>query len=117
VLFENHFLRDVSAARATAVFPAEWPLFAGHFPGQPIVPAYALVGFVLAHCEHALGGPGELASLDRMKLSRGLGPGEPVSSELAIEKRQDAVVTVRSRLSSADSSEIGVVILSMRVGA
>ncbi len=115
MLFEPAFFQEVTPERATAVFPADWPIFAGHFPGRPVVPAYALVGLVLAHAERALGAPVALETLDRMKLARALAPGEPVLSELE-PIAQGAVVKVRARLSSG-GSEVGTVSLSARVGA
>jgi len=83
------------------------------------VPAYALVGLVLAHAERTLGAEATLVGLDRMKLTRGIGPGEPVTSELAPvggAPAQGAVVKVRATLSTS-GGEIGMVALSLRVGA
>ncbi|MEZ0227916.1 MAG: hypothetical protein ACAI25_04775 [Planctomycetota bacterium] len=116
MLFDPTYFRDLTPARATAVFPADWPLFAGHFPGRPVVPAYVLIGLVLAHAEHALGSSLELHGVDRMKLSDGVEPDELVTSELEPPTPQGDLVTVRSRLSSA-GSEVGTFTISARVGA
>ncbi len=128
MIFSPEHFRELTPERATAVFPASWPVFAGHFPGSPVVPACTLVGLVLAHAESSLG-PLALAAIDRMKLARGVGPDEPVTSELTIErqepgerqrqeagKHQEAGVKLRSRLSSA-SGEVGTLVISARVGA
>jgi 3-hydroxymyristoyl/3-hydroxydecanoyl-(acyl carrier protein) dehydratase len=114
VIFSPELFSELTPARATAVFPASWPAFAGHFPGNPIVPACTLVGLVLAHAESSLG-PLALTGIDRMKLARGVGPDEPVTSELQLE-RHEAEVKLRSRL-SCSSGEVGTVVMSARVGA
>jgi len=114
MLFSAEFFTELGAERAVAVFPESWPIFEGHFPGKPVVPAYVLIGLVLAQGEHSLG-PLEVASVDRMKLARAVSPGEAVTSELAVE-RQGAAVTLRSRLSTS-AGEVGTLILSARVGA
>ncbi len=120
MIFSPEHFRELTPGRATAVFPASWPVFAGHFPGSPVVPACTLVGLVLAHAESSLG-PLALAAIDRVKLARGVGPDEPVTSELTIERqepgeRQEVLVKLRSRLSSA-SGEVGTFVISARVGA
>jgi 3-hydroxyacyl-[acyl-carrier-protein] dehydratase len=114
VIFSRDFFTELTSARASAVFPESWPVFAGHFPGRPIVPAYALVGLVLAHAEHALG-PLSLTGIDRMKLARPLGPGASVVSELATE-RQGETVKLRASL-SAEGELVGTLVLSARQGA
>jgi 3-hydroxymyristoyl/3-hydroxydecanoyl-(acyl carrier protein) dehydratase len=114
LIFTPDLFTQLAADRATAVFPASWPVFSGHFPNRPIVPAYALVGLVLAHGESSLG-PLTLASVERMKLARAVGPGEPVTSELLLERRE-AGVKLRSRLSSP-AGVVGSLVLSARVGA
>jgi|KBSSwiStaDraftv2_1062776.scaffolds.fasta_scaffold22190_2 3-hydroxymyristoyl/3-hydroxydecanoyl-(acyl carrier protein) dehydratase len=65
--------------RTTILFPAEHPVFAGHFPGQPIVPGVLLLDHVrLAIQEdtghrcagvpiakfHSPAGPGEVMTID-----------------------------------------------------
>jgi 3-hydroxymyristoyl/3-hydroxydecanoyl-(acyl carrier protein) dehydratase len=112
VIFEERFFTKIAGNHATAVFPADWPLFEGHFPGNPVVPAYVLVGLVLAHAER-LTGPATLVALDKMKLARPLPPDVEIESELAITL--GPLVKVRAQLSSAGSS-VGTIDLSLRVG-
>lgn len=56
--------------------PASSPLFAGHFPGHPILPGVAQLAFV----ESALGAP--LAAVRGVKLRRPAGPGEVLELSL-----------------------------------
>jgi len=113
VIFEERFFREVTANRATALFPADWPLFEGPSPGTPVVPAYVRVGLVLAHAERVVG-PATLVSLDKMKLARPLLPDTEITSELAITT--GPTTKVRAQLSSAGSA-VGTIDLSLRVGA
>jgi len=113
VIFEQRFFQEIDGSHARAVFPADWPLFQGHFPAHPVVPAYVLVGFVLAHAERLLG-PATLVSLDKMKLARPLLPDTEVESEITFT--MGPLMRVRSQLSSAGSS-VGTIDLSLRVTA
>jgi 3-hydroxyacyl-[acyl-carrier-protein] dehydratase len=117
MLFERDSLGPIThhegGASARAVFPASWPVFAGHFPGRPIVPAYALLGLVLALAEAAHGAALAIASVDRMKLTRSFGPGEPVSCSLQWEGE----LRVRAQLSTASGEAAGMVLLSLREGS
>jgi 3-hydroxyacyl-[acyl-carrier-protein] dehydratase len=64
---ENHFRIEV---------PAASPLFAGHFPGSPILPGIAYLAIV----ERALGTP--LAAVRSMKIRRPVAPGETLELSL-----------------------------------
>lgn len=116
MLFDRAFFKELTPLHATAVFPPEWALFTGHFPGEPLVPAYVLIGLVLVHAQHATSTPLDLIQVDRLKLGHALKPGDAVTSEIEAATRQGDVVKVRARLSAA-GSEIGIIAISARVGA
>jgi 3-hydroxymyristoyl/3-hydroxydecanoyl-(acyl carrier protein) dehydratase len=103
------FSKEFFTSPETAVFPASWPLFAGHFPGDPVVPAYALLGLVHAIAEREVGRPLEVARCERLKLARAVRPGEAVRCELEVEPA-GAGVRVRARLSK-DSGAVGTATL------
>lgn len=75
----------VAGASVSAVFPVTWPVFPGHFPGTPVVPAYALLGLARAAAEVALGRPLEIERCERVKLTRPVRPGEEVRCDVVLE--------------------------------
>jgi 3-hydroxymyristoyl/3-hydroxydecanoyl-(acyl carrier protein) dehydratase len=63
---------------------ADHPAFAGHFPGQPIVPAVVLLAEALAAIEAGVGGPRRPLTLANAKFLVPVGPGTP----LTLSRRQ-----------------------------
>lgn len=55
--------------------PSSGPLFEGHFPGRPILPAIALLDRAL-HALAAAGGPAALRGLPSLRLRRPVSPGD-----------------------------------------
>ena len=104
MLFSRDWLEGVTSgggkASGNAVVPCDWPGFGGHFPGAPVVPAWILLGLVVALAEDAAGEALELRGIDRAKLLRPLGPGDEVSCEVEIASYEDAV-EARARLFAA----------------
>jgi 3-hydroxymyristoyl/3-hydroxydecanoyl-(acyl carrier protein) dehydratase len=65
----------VEASTARYVVDASHPALAGHFPGDPIVPAAILLRFVARTLEQR---GRQLAAVERMKFLRPVRPGEAI---------------------------------------
>ena len=63
---------------ATVEFPADLPVFAGHFPGRPLVPGVFLIEAVRSACERALGRRCVVTELREARFSREVLPASPV---------------------------------------
>jgi 3-hydroxyacyl-[acyl-carrier-protein] dehydratase len=59
-------------------FPADYPLFAGHFPGYPILPGMIQIMLGTALVKEALAERLELARIGRAKFQRTIHPGDLV---------------------------------------
>jgi len=62
--------------------PADHPAFAGHFPGQPIVPGAMLLDRVLQTIANRLDRPPGRLRIDSAKFIQPVGPDEAVAIEL-----------------------------------
>lgn len=87
-------LRSVAAApdglAAEVAFAPDLPVFAGHFPGAPLVPGVLLIDAVRAACERLLGRPLPLREIRDARFLGPLLPGE--TAALAVRLRDDAGV-------------------------
>jgi len=63
----------------------DFPYLEGHFPGNPIVPAVAQIGWVIAGVEALLGAVPGPYSLSRVKFPRPLLPGDVVALSMVRE--------------------------------
>ncbi len=77
---------------AERTFGPEEPFFAGHFPGQPVVPGVILfeaMAQTLAYLAlyHGLGEQVLLAGMDKCKVRRPVRPGETVRFEVRVDRR------------------------------
>lgn len=59
------------------------PWFAGHFPGEPILPAVGQLD-LLARVHREAGGSGEMAGVDTLRLTRPVEPGDRLELALAL---------------------------------
>ena len=67
---------------AEFVFPAADPVFAGHFPGRPLLPGVFQIEMARVVLERALGVGLRMAGVERAKFLRPILPGERVRLEL-----------------------------------
>jgi 3-hydroxyacyl-[acyl-carrier-protein] dehydratase len=86
----NNLKQDVAAAlidfatpregeiESVFVFPAELPIFFGHFPGRPIVPGILELEMVRAAMERFTGYSLRLLSVEKAKFLREVKPGDRI---------------------------------------
>ena len=78
---------------ARAHFPSDHPVFRGHFPGRPVVPAWALLEAAaqalgcVAFASEAAARTAVLAEVARARFLAPLGPDARVELDVQIEKR------------------------------
>jgi len=58
--------------------PADHPAFAGHFPGNPLVPAVVLLDEILTSIARLGGTPPGRCDIRSAKFKRVVGPGDPL---------------------------------------
>lgn len=92
----------MSSSGAALEFTLQHPALRGHFPGNPIVPAVAILDEVLHQVSTELAPSAQSPprwKIGNAKFHRPLRPGEP----LALELGRQADGNVRFKLSSADA--------------
>lgn len=99
--------RMVSCAEKQAVgertFPASEPFFAGHFPGNPVVPGVILVeglAQTLAYLalRQTAGGTVLLTGVDGCKIRRPVRPGETVTYQVAVTRARRNMVIAEGKV-------------------
>lgn len=63
--------------------PADHPAFAGHFPGQPILPGVLLLSRVMSLAQTHLGGRPQGCGLRNVKFVAAVAPGDRLRLDLA----------------------------------
>lgn len=81
--------------RLTLALDADLEWFAGHFPGHPVLPGAAQVGWAIEFAREAFGFTSSPLALDHVKFQRPIRPGETVELEL---KRLGAAGRIGYRL-------------------
>jgi 3-hydroxymyristoyl/3-hydroxydecanoyl-(acyl carrier protein) dehydratase len=80
-------------AEGQAIFPADLAVFAGHFPGHPLVPGVHQVALMAALTRLALAQPGlQLVAIARAKWTVPVRPGEQLA--LSVRWREAAGIVV-----------------------
>ncbi len=67
----------------------ESPFFAGHFPGEPVLPAVAQLVLLAEILEQRVGGSSRITAIDSLRLSRTVGPGDRLRVVLRIAHDSD----------------------------
>lgn len=78
----------VQAVSGTFAFPADSEVFAGHFPGEPILPAVVQLTLVRLLAVRALQRKLVPAGVGRIKFNRIVKPAEPVQVAVKLELQQ-----------------------------
>jgi 3-hydroxyacyl-[acyl-carrier-protein] dehydratase len=72
-------IRPEGGIEAVFMFPKNLPVFGGHFPGRPLVPAILELEIVLAALERFFTGSAlRIVSIERAKFLREIKPGESI---------------------------------------
>lgn len=78
--------REVEGGARVFCLPAEFPGFAGHFPGYPVLPAVLQVLAAQVLVEELRGRPLRLTKLERAKFLRPVRPGESLQVDCRLRK-------------------------------
>ena len=91
---------------AEYVLGGEEPVFAGHFPGNPIFPGVLTLALVRETVCRTEGSDWRLGALHRHKLTRPLVPGDRVSVSCKVTQRQGKTMTLDCRLKLIDGTTV-----------
>ena len=81
----------------TAVFPPDLPVFAGHFPGNPVVPGVHQLALIVASVQQRSGSPWSLHAIVHAKWPAVARPGEMLAVS-ATWTRDGDLLHVRGRV-------------------
>lgn len=88
----------------TGVIAADHPCLAGHFPGQPVVPAVVLLDFTARALDAALGRRVRITAVPAAKFLHPLRPGQHFSVELQLDPAARSA-KFRARTSGAELAQ------------
>lgn len=74
--------------RATFRFPADLEVFAGHFPGRPLLPGVFLVEATRQTAEQGTGTPLAIRDIQEAKFTAEVRPGDTVTVEALLAEEQ-----------------------------
>ena len=97
--------------RAAVRVPAESDWFAGHFPGDPILPGIAQLGMVREIAGRALGDHARLSGFSRIKFKKIIRPGDGLTITLTCRTDLPGMVAFRIE-SGADIACSGTLTLT-----
>ena len=82
---------DKGKVSGVYLFPPHFPAFAGHFPGQPVLPAVVQLAAVRILVEKTLEKELIPVSIERARFKSMIGPDEPVTVHLTFTEDQGEV--------------------------
>lgn len=100
------------AAQAVVAWPGTLPVFAGHFPGAPVVPGVYLLAAALALATQLTGAPLRLTRCTRVRFLQPVRPDEPVELRVRLLPAAAGGVAIDARVARA-----GVAVLQARLEA
>ena len=92
MLLNNNLYHIVDNQSLTVRFNVEHPIFAGHFPGQPVVPGACLVQISEELLSQKLDRPVQLTGIRNLKFRRVITPDMNISFNLNVNGDSCAVV-------------------------
>ena len=108
-------LETEGGARFNFCFAADDPVFAGHFPGNPILPGVFQLELTRLAAESVLKRPLVLREISRAKFRLPISPSETIRVELKLTEKDDAI-QARASFSVGDQPA-GETILMLGRGA
>lgn len=97
---------DVQPYEADYTLGADEPVFAGHFPGNPLFPGVLTLALVRETVRRVEGGAWRLGGVARHKLMRPLVPGDRVSVRCKVKAREGRALDLDCRLALADGTAV-----------
>ena len=96
--------------RAEFLFPPGLPLFAGHFPGNPILPAVHQIEMVRCAMSALVAEPLWIEKISKAKFAGVVSPGDVITVEAAFERAAGRIrVTAKLDVAGATKSNITMV--------
>lgn len=93
---------ETASATAELQFAPDCFFFAGHFPGQPVLPAVVQVASAIELASRLLGSPQCLAEVTRAKFTNPTGPGRLLRLAVSVEAEDGGRHKVRATLTEGD---------------
>lgn len=89
--------------RAVFRFPADLDVFAGHFPGKPLLPGIFLIEAARHAAERATGGPLAIRCVEEAKFTAEVKPGDAVAVEALLTREEEGSWRCNASLFSAET--------------
>jgi 3-hydroxyacyl-[acyl-carrier-protein] dehydratase len=109
---------DTAARSGTARLccPADFPGFAGHFPGEPILPAVLQLMAVRLLAETLAGGSLEEVAVERLKFKGMVRPADPVEIRLSLREEGELLRAGFTLVRDRETVASGTLIFRLAAG-